>query len=180
MSSRAPLLWLALYLAVLAVQRFAEVAISLRHARALLARGARESGAGHYGLFVLLHAGWPLMLIWEVLARGARPGPWWPLALLGVLAAAGLRQASMRALGGLWTARIVVLPDQPRVTHGIYRWLAYPSYAGATLELIAAPLMFGAWRTALAAWLVNAVALAIRMPAQRRALEQVWRGTKAG
>ena len=40
--------------------------------------------------------------------------------------------------------------------------------------------MFGAWRTALAASLVNAVALAIRIPAQRRALEQARRGAGPG
>ena len=42
-----------------------------------------------------------------------------------------------------------------------------------TLELATLPLAFGAWRTALAASLVNAAALAIRIPVERRALREV-------
>ncbi len=53
---------------------------------------------------------------------------------------------------------------------GVYRWLAHPNYLAVALEFVAAPLGFGAWRTALAASLGNALALAVRIPAEERAL----------
>ena len=79
----------------------------------------------------------------------------------------------MWALGEHWTARILVVPGERAVSRGPYRWLAEPSYAAVSLELCALPLMFGAWRTALAASLINALALSIRIPAERRALREV-------
>lgn len=168
----APIVGLLAYLVLLATQRIAELVVSARHARALFARGGIEAGAGHFPLFVILHAAWPLMLMWEVLIAGARPPAWWPVALVLTLCAAALRQASIHALGEHWTARVVVLPDHPRVRRGIHRWLRHPSYVGVTLELLAAPLMFGAWRTALFATFGNALALAIRIPVEERALDR--------
>jgi len=60
----------------------------------------------------------------------------------------------------------------PRVRRGPYRWCAHPGYLAVALELAALALLFGAWRTALAASAVNAVALALRIPAEARALRE--------
>jgi hypothetical protein len=40
------------------------------------------------------------------------------------------------------------------------------------LELFAGPMMFGAWRTALAISALNAMALAVRIRAEERALDR--------
>ena len=160
---------LAAYLVVLAVQRIGELVLSRRNLRRLEARGAREEAAGHFPLFIVLHALYPVALVVEVF-RGARPGPDWPLWLGGWLAAQALRVAAIHALGERWNVRIVVLPGVPPVRRGIYRWLAHPNYLAVALEFVAAPLMFGAWRTAVAASTLNAVALAVRIPAEERAL----------
>jgi methyltransferase len=166
-----PWRWLVTYLVVLAVERIGELMLSQRNVRRLLARGGREAGAGHFPLFVVLHALYPVALVVEVV-RGARPGPLWPLWLAVWLAAQALRAAAMAALGDRWCARIVVLPGVPPVRSGIYRWLVHPNYLAVALEFVAAPLMFGAWRTALAGSLLNAVAMAVRIPAERRALRE--------
>ncbi len=169
MSSPAPWRWLVAYLAVLAAERFGELALSRRNVRRLLARGGREVGARHFPLFIVLHTLFPVALVLEV-ARGARPGALWPLWLAVWLGAQGLRGASMAALGERWNARIVVLPGEPAVRSGIYRWLAHPNYLAVALEFVAAPLMFGAWRTALGCSLLNLAAMAVRIPAEERAL----------
>jgi len=166
----APWPWLLTYLAVLAFQRASELRLSARHTAALRARGAIEHGAALYPWIVALHVAWPLALIAEVAGAGARPFAWWPAALVALLAASALRIASMRALGELWTTRVLVLPDHPRVTRGVYRWLAHPAYAGVALELLAAPLLFGAWRTAIAASIVHATLLTLRVRDEERAL----------
>ncbi len=161
---------LAAFLAYYAVQRTAELALSARHARALLARGGHEHGAAHFPWLVLLHAAFPVALAAEVLALGARPGPLAPLGLAAWLAAQLLRLASMRALGGRWTARVIVVPGEPPVRTGIYARLRHPSYVAVAIELLAGPLMLGAWRTAVVFSLANVPALRARIRCEERAL----------
>lgn len=165
-----PVAALALFLSYLVVQRVSELVVSARNARKLFARGAREHGREHYPWLVLLHALFPLALITEVFLLGARPGRLTPLWFLLWLAAQALRFASMRALGERWNTRVLVLPGAPLVRHGPYRWLRHPNYLAVMIELIAAPLMFGAWRTALVFSLANLPALRVRIRCERRAL----------
>ena len=162
---------LVAYLAVLALQRTGELVLSRRNLARLRDRGGRESGARHFPLFVLLHAGYPVLLALEVRA-GASPGPEWPLWLAVWLGAQALRIAAMRALGERWNVRIVVLPGAPPVVRGVYRWLRHPNYVAVVAEFIAAPMGFGAWRTALVCSLANAAILAVRIPAEERALRE--------
>jgi methyltransferase len=170
MTSAVPAAPLAAFVLALAIERVAELTSSARNERALRSRGAVEHGARHFPVFVGLHVAFPLLLVAEVLALGARPPRIWPLWLAVTLAGAALRVASMRALGGRWTARVWVPPGTPPVATGLYRWLRHPSYVAVTLELLAAPLMFGAWRTAVAVGVWNAIALAVRIPCEERAL----------
>jgi methyltransferase len=168
----APSLWgLALFLVVLAAQRLGELLHSARNTRRLLARGARECGADHFPLIVLVHVLFPLCLMAEVLILGARPDRFWALWLGLWLAAQTLRFAAVRALGERWSVRILVLPGAPLVRRGPYRFLRHPNYVAVFVELIAAPLMFGAWRTAVAITLLDLVALRVRIRAEEAALQ---------
>lgn len=170
MTAAPPVAGLVLFLVVLAAQRSAELVHSARNERRLAARGAREHAAGHFPLLVLVHLLLPVLLVAEVLVLGARPGPLGPLWLVAWLAAQALRYAAVRALGERWTVRIWVLPGEPLVRRGPYRFLRHPNYLAVVLELAAAPLMFGAWRTALVVGVLNAVGLALRIRAEERAL----------
>jgi len=161
---------LAAFLVFLLAQRTVELSLSARHARRLLARGAREHGRGHLPLLVLLHTLFPLALVAEVLGLHARPGTLWPLWMGLWLAAQGLRWAALRALGERWSIRVLVLPGAPLVRHGPYRWLRHPNYLAVAAELLAAPLMFGAWRTALVVSAANLLALRVRIRCEEEAL----------
>jgi len=162
---------LAVYLVALLTERLGELWLSRRNFARLAARGAVEMHGSHFWMFVVLHTAYPIALVADVLA-GARPPAAWPLWLGAWLAAQTLRAASMHALGERWNARIVVLPGVPLVSGGIYRWLAHPNYVAVALEFVAAPLMFGAWRTAAAFSALNALAMAVRVPAEERALRE--------
>ena len=164
------LLWLALFLAALTAQRVSELAISARNEKRLQAIGAREHAAGHFPLLLLVHVLFPIALVCEVILLGTRPGRLWPLWLALCLAAQALRFASMRALGERWHVRIWVVPGLPPVRHGPYRWLRHPNYLAVVIELVAAPMIFGAWRTAVGVSALNLVALAIRIRAEEQAL----------
>ena len=159
--------WLALVLALVALQRAAELVLAQRNTRRLLARGAREVDAEHYPLFILLHASW--------LAAIALTTPWmrepsWPL--LGVFAALQLvRLWVIAALGPYWTTRIITLDGAPLVRRGPYRFLRHPNYWVVAAEIAVLPLAFGAWPVALAWTILNALLLRLRIRAEDAALQ---------
>jgi methyltransferase len=76
----------------------------------------------------------------------------------------------LATLGPRWTTRIIVLPDAPLVRRGPYRWVNPPNYLVVTAEIAVLPLVFGLWRVALIFSALNAVALAVRIRAENRAL----------
>jgi methyltransferase len=49
--------------------------------------------------------------------------------------------------------------------------MKHPNYVAVFLEVIAAPLMFGAWRTSLVVGALNAVALYVRIRCENEALK---------
>ena len=156
---------LHLILTVVVALRVAELALSARNVRRLLARGGREVGAGHYPLLLALHAAWLVALA----LRGAgEPSAAYLLGVFGLLQ--GLRVWVIASLGAYWTTRIVTLPDAPLVRHGPYRWLRHPNYLVVAAEIAVLPLAFGAWGVALVFSLMNAALLAHRIAIEDRAL----------
>ena len=170
-SADAPVPMLAVFLGFLILQRISELILSARNAARLRARGAREHGRGHYPALVVLHTLFPIALAAEVLRLGARPGAWAPIWLAVWVGAQALRYSAIRALGESWNTRVLVVPGAALVKRGPYRWLRHPNYVAVVLELLAAPLMFGAWRTALVFSLANLLLLRIRIDCEERALE---------
>ena len=163
-------LGLGIMLAVLAVQRLSELLISRQHEAVLRARGAVEFGREQFPGFVALHVLLPLGIVAEVLFLGARPGDEWPWLLLLLVVAALLRAAAIRALGERWHVRVWVIPGERPFTHGIYRFLRHPNYYAVIVECMALPLLFGAWRTAIAASVLDLVLLTMRIRAEEHAL----------
>jgi methyltransferase len=163
--------WLSLMVALVAVQRLAELALARRNRRLLLAQGAREYGARHYPLFVILHTVWLAGWLIEGFVRGGAPAALWPLWLGLFLAAQGLRYWCIATLGFRWNTRILVLPGVPPIRRGPYRLLRHPNYLAVTVEIVCGPLIFGAWATALVAGVADAwLLLAVRIPAEEEAL----------
>lgn len=153
-------------LVLVALQRLAELAYARSNTRRLLARGAVESGARHYPLFVLLHAGWLAALALLVPpATAPRPELLWLFAGLMV---AGLWV--MTSLGPFWTTRIISLPGAPLVGRGPYRFLRHPNYLVVAGEIAVLPLAFDALGLAIAFSALNGALLAVRVRAEERAI----------
>jgi methyltransferase len=162
-------------LALLAVERAMELALSTRNARRLLARGGVEVGRGHYRPMVLFHALFLAACVGEALLAPAPPPP--PLAAgaaAGALLAQALRWWAITTLGERWSTRVVVLPGAPPVTGGPYRFVRHPNYLAVVLEMACVPLAYGSWRTALLFSAGNAGLLAVRIRAEERALGTSW------
>jgi methyltransferase len=160
-----------LLVAVAALGRGVELVIAERHRRRLLAKGAVETGAGHYPWMVALHAAWLAAAPAEVwlLDRPFLPGLAFPMLALFLVATA-LRWWVIATLGERWTTRVLVPPGEPLVTGGPYRFLRHPNYLAVVVELAALPLVHTAWLTALLASAANAALLAVRISVEERAL----------
>lgn len=154
-----------LILALVTLQRLGELWLARRNSRALLARGAHEAGAGHYPLIVAVHSLWLAALWW--LAPG-REILWPPIGVFLLLQTG--RLWVLATLGRRWTTRIIVLPGEPLVTAGPFRFVRHPNYLVVALEIAILPLAFGLWQVALLFSALNAAALAIRIRAEDAAL----------
>jgi len=74
--------WLWILVGLVALQRLAELVYARRNTERLLARGAKEIGAGHYPLLVALHTAWLLAILFWVPGDRA---PYWSLVAVFLL-----------------------------------------------------------------------------------------------
>lgn len=148
-------------------QRIGELIHSRRNTKRLLARGGAETGAGHYPLIVLLHASW-LAGLW--LLASDRTPHWGWLAVYAALQA--LRVWTLASLGSRWTTRIIIVPGEPLVRRGPYRFLSHPNYVVVVGEIAVLPLVFGLSTYALVFSILNALVLWIRIRHENRALAE--------
>jgi methyltransferase len=152
-------------LLLVTLQRLGELVLSHTNTRRLMARGAIEIGAGHYPLVVSVHATWLIALwIWGRDQDVILP------ALVGFIVLQGLRLWILATLGPRWTTRIIVLPGEPLVASGPYRYFSHPNYAVVAGEIALLPLALQLPLLALIFTLLNAAVLAIRIRTEARAL----------
>lgn len=158
------MLWIVL--ALVALQRLAELIYSARNTRRLLAAGGVEIGATQYPFFILVHATWLASM--AAFVPPSAPANWW---LLGAYALVQpLRVWTIATLGPYWTTRIVTVPGAPLVTSGPYRFLRHPNYVVVCAEIALLPLAFGAVEIAIVFSILNAALLSWRIRVEERAL----------
>ncbi|WOI55720.1 isoprenylcysteine carboxyl methyltransferase family protein [Palleronia sp. LCG004] len=154
----------SLFIGFLIVQRLSELVIAQRNTKALLAEGAVEVSARHYPLIVVVHAAWIAAIVLLGMDESIRPG--W-LAVFVLLQA--FRVWILVTLGRRWTTRIIVT-GTPLVAKGPFLWLRHPNYTLVVAEIAVAPMVLGLWQVALVFSILNAGVLALRIPAEDRAL----------
>ena len=159
--------WAQAIVLLVAALRLGELTLARANDRQLRAAGAVEYGAGHYPLFVLLHAGW-LAAMFLVAPADAVPSPGWLALFVGAMA---LRLWAIGTLGQRWSTRVLVLAGAPLVKHGPYRWIRHPNYLAVAIELVAlgfalnVPLLglvFGTLNLPLLAWRIRVENEALR------------------
>ena len=159
----SPLAWV---LTLVAAQRLIELVIARRNTKRLLAGGGREVGAGHYPLFIALHASWLVAI--ALTTPAFRPPIWSLIALFAGLQA--LRVWVVATLGPYWTTRIITMDRAPLVRRGPFRYLRHPNYWVVCAEIAVLPLAFGDWPVALAWSGLNAALLTHRIRVESAAL----------
>ncbi len=152
-------------LVLVTAERLAELWWARRNTEQLMKLGAIEHGASHYPLIVGLHAAWlgglwflgwahPVSVFWLCVFLLLQLGRAWVLI----------------SLGRRWTTRIVVLPNEPLVRTGPYRFLSHPNYVVVAGEIAVLPLCLGLPWYAVAFSIANAVVLMIRLRSETAAL----------
>lgn len=153
------------------VQRLAELRRSHRNEIFLRAQGAIEHASHQLFWMKLLHTTWILAMLVELWVL-ERPFDWsWAsVALAATALGQALRYMAISELGSRWTVRILTIPGALPVDTRAYRFIRHPNYLGVQIEIVAVPLIHGAWVTALAFGVGNAVLLAARIRAEEEAL----------
>ena len=161
------------YLLVLGVgiERLIELIVAKRNAAWAFARGGREFGHGHYPVMVALHSLLLLGCVAEVwlLHRPFLAWLGWPMLAL-VVAAQALRWWCITTLGRRWNTLVIVIPGEPLVQRGPYRFIRHPNYVAVAAEGLALPLVHTAWVTALCFTIANALLMWVRIGIENRAL----------
>ncbi len=158
---------------LVAGQRLLELVLARRNERRARARGAVERGRGHYPFIVALHTLWLVCTLTEGLLRGPEVPVFWPVPLALFLLVQPLRYWALFSLGESWNTKILVVPGSNPVRRGPYRYLNHPNYVVVVVEILAFPLIFGAWVTALVFTVLNAAVLYVRIREENRALAEV-------
>jgi methyltransferase len=158
-------------LAILVVERIFELDRARRNAHRAFQLGAVEVGQAHYRVMVAFHT----LFIFACAVEATyfphsmpRAVPW--IALCAEIVAQALRYWAVATLGDRWNTRIIVTPDRAPVTNGPYRFMRHPNYLAVVIEIAAVPLIGGAIFTTLAFSIGNALILAVRIPAEERAM----------
>jgi methyltransferase len=165
----------AVVIGAVALERLAELHLSRRNSVWAIAHGAVEVGPRDYRVMVAFHALFLAACVAESFMLDRPFVPTLATACLVALAGAqALRWWAIAALGPRWNTRIIVFPDAAPVTGGPYRWLRHPNYVAVIAEMVALPLLHGAWITAVLASAGNAFILRARIAAEERALGPEW------
>ena len=158
-------------IALVGLERVAELIVSTRNAAWSKERGGIETGLGHYPFMVVLHTGLLVGALVEAWVR--RPDVSallaWSMFVL-VLASQALRWWCIATLGRRWNTRVIVVPGLTPVHSGPYRFLKHPNYVAVVVEGFALPLVHAAWITALVFTVANAALLTVRIHCEDRAL----------
>jgi methyltransferase len=133
----------------IAVERLLEVVIARRNLASVRRRGGLVVEHATLRAAVVVQVAWMASCALEVTAlhRSLLPALAAPMLVL-VAGAMALRYWAVTALGDRWSLAVVVVPGEPPVSSGPYRFVRHPNYLAVIVEAFALPLVHSAWLTA--------------------------------
>ncbi len=165
--------WLTLLIVAL------PMAIEARRARGneqrQRARGGIEPAGDVYPVMRVAYPSAFLLMIVEGAWRGPAAPAWIAAGAIVFAAAKALKWWAIASLGSSWTFRVLVVPGDPLVRAGPYRYLAHPNYVGVVGELAGVALITGARIAGPLAVVGFGVLIGLRVAVERRALDAILR-----
>lgn len=144
-----------------------------RNERAQKARGGIEPSDDVYTIMRIVYPAAFLLMLAEGAVRGRGSAAVVVAGVVVFTAAKVIKWSAIVAIGRCWTFRVIVVPGDPLVTSGPYRYLRHPNYVGVIGELVGAALMTRAWVTGPIAVIVFGALLCKRIAVEERALRAV-------
>jgi methyltransferase len=147
-----------------------ELRLSRRNERLLRARGAVEPADDVFGLMRVVY---PLGFVVIVIEGSLRDAirlhyVFWGAGVL--VAAKALKYWAIASLGPLWSFRVLVVPGQPLVHTGPYRYLRHPNYVALVGEFAGVALLLSAPITGATALIAFGWLMWRRIQVEERAL----------
>ncbi|MEE3626375.1 isoprenylcysteine carboxylmethyltransferase family protein [Nitrospirillum sp. BR 11752] len=166
---------LILFVVLALAYRFALLAVSIRHEKALRADGAVEHGARNTLALTIAHIAFYLSATVEGLVRAepidAVSGFGFAIYLFGAV----MLLVVVRLLGRLWTVKLLIARDHQLVTHPLFRLVRHPNYFLNILpELVGFALTLHAYYTLVIGLAVYLVPLTLRIRQEERAMRETF------
>jgi methyltransferase len=122
---------------------------------------------------VILHTAFICSCGLEVLFthRPFIPAVGYPMLALAI-GAQIIRFYTISVLGKFWNARVIVVPERPVITCGLYKYIRHPNYLAVIVEIFALPMIHTAWITAIFFSILNAWMLTVRIRAEEQTLSK--------
>jgi methyltransferase len=163
-----------IFIVLTGIERLVEVSVSNRNAAWSFEQGGIERGKGHYPFMVVLHTGFLIGAVAEVVLMertfDVMFGSIW---LFVAVACQALRWWCINSLGKRWNTRVILVPNLPRVRTGPYKYLSHPNYVIVALEGLALPLIHNAYWTAAVFMILNAGLMWVRIRCEEAALQEL-------
>lgn len=147
-----------------------ESRISWSHEARLRARGAIEPADDVWRAMSVVY---PIGFVAMFVESGMGGGPSWRMFAAGLaiwIAAKLLKAWVIGSLADRWSFRVLVLPGEPLVTRGPYRWMRHPNYLAVAGELAGAAVMLAAPLSGTVFTLVFLEIMRRRIQVEERAL----------
>ncbi|MEQ9618621.1 MAG: isoprenylcysteine carboxylmethyltransferase family protein [Deltaproteobacteria bacterium] len=159
-----------LFLAIVLLQRIAELLVARRNESKVRKKGAIEYDSKGYLVIVAMHAAFFISLCLEYLLLKKSLNSFWTIFILLFVLAQALRYWSIYSLGEFWNTKILVIPGSPLIRKGPYKYIRHPNYAAVTIEIAVIPLVFSCYFTSALFSMLNLALLHRRIKIEERAL----------
>jgi methyltransferase len=153
--------------------RLLELRISKRNTAWAFENSGFEVGKEHFKFMTVLHTTFLISCVVEVilLHRPFIPALGYSMLILAIGTQA-IRFYTISVLGKLWNVRVIIIPNQPIIKRGLYKYMRHPNYLAVIVEIVALPMIHTAWITAFSFSILNAWMLTKRIRCEEKALSK--------
>lgn len=163
-------------IAVIILQRIAELRIAKRNEKIAIGKGAVEYDKNGYKYIVLMHTLFLVSIVVEFIFFNRTINTYWYIFLLIYLLVQVLRYWCIFSLGVFWNTKILVVHGGIKVNKGPYKYFKHPNYAVVAAEILIIPLIFSCYFTTIIFSIINLFVLNRRIKIENTALLELKAG----
>ncbi|MFN8370300.1 MAG: isoprenylcysteine carboxylmethyltransferase family protein [Bacteriovoracaceae bacterium] len=161
----------SILICLIIIERIGELFYSKKNEKRLLERGALEFGKKTYILIVIYQVTWILTcLIGDFSISNQTNFIQIFIGFILLIFAKHYGSLVLRPSKSRWTTKIIVLPNEPLIQKGIYKYIKHPNYLGVILESFALPLIGGLWELSFVFGILSIFVMSLKTRIEESAL----------